>query len=336
MLFKKSKNEINQTENRDKLILNEIEKNKQYDEKFVVIGLELYEIMIKSLKKQGKVEFAFGENLNNLTHDSKNIQESISTSKDNLDEIVLGIEKIINASTLTKETLIESSEILNSNNKRIEDLSNQTMHLENLYKNYTRVFKELENNSKHVETILESINKIAYKINLLSLNASIEAARAGEVGRGFSVVAKEIKKLADDTQGLSGEIEKNIGSVIKGIGDMSKETSEAFKDIEKISKNTQEMKLEFEKLVEKDSEVMSHMENVNVHSKQNSDYVEEINHNFQKNFEDIEHMSKSMEDINNQRVEKDIFFSDFTSYLYQLEDLLKELKPFSKKKSEDS
>ena len=95
-------------------------------------------------------------------------------------------------------------------------------------------FEELQSNTKQVETILGSINKISYKINLLSLNASIEAARAGEVGRGFAVVAKEIKKLADETKNLSGEIEKNIGNVVSSISYASNETTQAFKDIESI------------------------------------------------------------------------------------------------------
>ena len=172
-----------------------------------------------------------------------------------MEEIVSGIDNITEAGKTTRNSLNESNEILNSNKKRVEDLNTQANQLENLYKNYMRVFEELQSNTKQVETILGSINKISYKINLLSLNASIEAARAGEVGRGFAVVAKEIKKLADETKNLSGEIEKNIGNVVSSISYASNETTQAFKDIESISKNAREMKGEFEELVKKDEEV---------------------------------------------------------------------------------
>lgn len=148
--------------------------------------------------------------------------------------------------------------------------------------------------------ILASINKVSYKINLLSLNASIEAARAGEVGRGFSVVAKEIKKLADDTHSLSKAIEENIGSVISGIKELSNETSDAFKDIEKISNDTENISVQFQKLVDKDSVIVSQMEEVNQYSIQNNDLVEKINENFSRSFEDIKHMTKAMAEINNQ------------------------------------
>lgn len=294
----------------------------------IEIGLELYKLMLKELKKQGKMEFDFGINLNELTNDSQNIHESISFSKESLEEILAGMEKIRQASENTKISLESGSEIIISNNDKISELNHQTKHLENLYKNYIKVFSELEERSKMVESILASINKVSYKINLLSLNASIEAARAGEVGRGFSVVAKEIKKLADDTHSLSKAIEENIGSVISGIKELSNETSDAFKDIEKISNDTENMSVQFQKLVDKDSVIVSQMEEVNQYSIQNNDLVEKINENFSRSFEDIKHMTKAMAEINNQRIDKDVFFNDFTSFLYQLEDLFKELKNY--------
>ncbi len=294
----------------------------------IEIGLELYKLMLKELKKQGKMEFDFGINLNELTNDSQNIHESISFSKESLEEILAGMEKIRQASENTKISLESGSEIIISNNNKISELNHQTKHLENLYKNYIKVFSELEERSKMVESILASINKVSYKINLLSLNASIEAARAGEVGRGFSVVAKEIKKLADDTHSLSKAIEENIGSVISGIKELSNETSDAFKDIEKISNDTENMSVQFQKLVDKDSVIVSQMEEVNQYSIQNNDLVEKINENFSRSFDDIKHMTKAMAEINNQRIDKDVFFNDFTSFLYQLEDLFKELKNY--------
>ena len=86
------------------------------------------------------------------------------------------------------------------------------------------------------------------------------------------------------------------------------------------------MKGEFEELVKKDEEVLNQMEKVNEFSKQNSINVEEINENFQKNFQDIEYITNSLEDVNKQRLDKDIFFTDFLNLLYQLEDLFKKIK----------
>ncbi|MBN2837510.1 MAG: hypothetical protein JXM74_02010, partial [Fusobacteriaceae bacterium] len=282
--------------------------------------------MLKTIKKQGKIESEFSKTLEILTDNSNNIQGSLNVSKDNLREVVESIKNIDSAGNLTKNSLEETSIILHKSNDKVEDLNKQTKVLENLYKNYLGIFGEMESKIKNVESLLENINKVAYKINLLSLNAGIEAARAGENGRGFGVVAQEIKKLAEDTKELSSDIEKNLGTVVSNVLYLSGETRDAFINIEELSKDTLEMKNQFSKLMEKDALIMGQMEDVNSFSKSGLETVRRINKNFEDNFLDIENIINSMNDISKKRLDKDIFFVDFTSFLYQLEDIFKEIK----------
>lgn len=319
--------------NKRKVVEKEIEKNEEpvkkdgsRKERLIDTGLNLYEIMLRTIKKQGKIESDFTKTLEILTDNSNNIQGSLNISKTNLREIVESIKNIDSAGNLTKASLEESSMILHKSNDKIEDLSKQTKILENLYKNYLGIFGEMESKIKNVEGLLENINKVAYKINLLSLNAGIEAARAGENGRGFGVVAQEIKKLAEDTKELSSDIEKNLGTVVSNVLYLSGETKDAFVNIEELSKDTSEMKDEFSRLMEKDSLIIGQMEDVNNFSKSGLERVRRINKNFEDNFLDIENIINSMNDISKKRLDKDIFFVDFTSFLYQLEDIFKEIK----------
>jgi methyl-accepting chemotaxis protein len=108
---------------------------------------------------------------------------------------------------------------------------------------------ELEAKTRHVHQITEIITSVASRTNLLSLNASIEAARAGEAGRGFSVVADEIRKLAEsaghsaeEIAKLIHEIESDTSEVAEGMRESSMVIGEGREDVDTIAASLEQIR----------------------------------------------------------------------------------------------
>jgi len=196
-----------------------------------------------------------------ITNSFQNIDQSVSKQSElinNIQEYVKDVESNLAIAeekvTMTTDDVIKTQTILeqtaSSLKNMVENIQTETQREIEVANKITT----LASQSNQIKDVVGVIKEIAEQTNLLALNAAIEAARAGEHGRGFAVVADEVRKLAERTQKSLGEIDAAIGIIVQGI-------LEAQSDIEENVEKFQEATEETDALIAQTDETMNSLTN---------------------------------------------------------------------------
>lgn len=167
------------------------------------------EVVNGAMKDISDSTLSTAENIQTQTEMTQSIQDSI-------EETIARSEKMV---TVAKQ----SGELNDKSSKIMDDLKKQSEVISATNSEVADAMKELQERTKAVKSIADTIFAISNQTNLLALNASIESARAGEAGRGFAVVADEIRQLAEKTR----QETENIANILAELSDNAQTAAEA-------------------------------------------------------------------------------------------------------------
>ena len=194
---------------------------------------------------------------NQLAATMEELSTTFNSQSSQVSSMVEGMENVSSISKNTSDALSNNMSSLETTanatrneTEKLDKVSSVMTTIEQDTVNLAEIIRHLSESSAQIGSILNVINDIANQTNLLALNAAIEAARAGEAGRGFAVVADEVRKLAERTQHATGEIENIIGEVLHDAENASNAMNKSVTSVHEGTANITNVTSEIKKAVE--------------------------------------------------------------------------------------
>ena len=224
-------------------------------------------------------------------------QHNVSDAMDAIEHAMTSIDQLNGAANVVGDTVKDAAKQAAEGSTAIDSAVKQILSVEKIVNQSAGTVDKLGQRSKEIGQIVEAISGIAEQTNLLALNAAIEAARAGEHGRGFAVVADEVRKLAEESQGAAQKIADLIGAIQNDTDEAVASMHEGSIAVREGTKSVESLRTSFDNLEHASKQVADRTQSMNTEIKAVSDDTDRIKTRSEKISENSAKVATEMESV---------------------------------------